>query len=1323
MGTTKPIKDYHTTLKTLFSDYKAEHALAELEDHKLINRSHYSWYTNSFSYALSCDFFVPALWYTLEIRTDLLEAFKEQKVSPYTSYESIRLSVIQLCGTEYTRSMNASMISPDDIKFFLVLGNARPFAPVYRNLSKETFEAFLSGMVTYMLEYDIVDESKYFYDLIEANDHVDKPLKIRLKSYIELYDFLANGVLPQHDVSTADCPGLTLAAIHRVMEGKYQEAIKVFQLALKIQNKTTTMKNMYTNYLYNYFLMLAYYHDGSEESRTKMRQFLNKQGILDYTSLIPSRIIANQALNFDKGWHEHAIISLYNNGATEKIPYIYGYMAYLLARYLNFKCADSMNIRSKPRLMILQHEMQKYLDLTDEEKEHLKSLYGDTPALTSIHFKADWEIVLENLSIVNNTVNSDERSTRLIYILRSSRYNDIEVREQTRLKNGEWGAGKAVAMSRYRNGEIECMDETDKKILDRFRRTYEYAVQLEHVIEFMVGDDRLQYGSYAPFETIKVTEEKPYIMLVKGKDGFKVKSNVPVVDANEPLIIIKHKNTNYSFIKLNDIQRPYYTQLLRLGTFPLDAEDALKSFLPKIGGTVEVHSDLLEGGSTLRTVSGNSMAKVQIRPQKDGMYTVNISAHPLMGGDREFSLGKGDQRYIDETEGERVWVERNLKEEKKVAKMLKAFFESYTIEEQGVEYYESSVMLDSDMNPELTPDLMLPLVEFIQSHPEDIYAEWPEGKSVKMRKSMQSSSWSGSLNQRGMWFELEGDIQIDEDTVLTMAELLDLVANSKSRYVQLGEGEFLALSESLHRQLKALESASSRERGKLHISPFSAALLSEDAINGEIRIGLTNDLVKLRKKIADSENYAPEVPKKLNAQLRPYQVDGFQWMARLNSWGAGALLADDMGLGKTIQTIAFLLLKAKEGASLVVAPASVAPNWKTELQKFAPTLNSIVLNFESDRQKAVENAGAGDIIITTYGILLSEQDCITGRKWNIACLDEAHIIKNRGAKTSAAAMKIQADNRIILTGTPVQNHLSELWSLFQFINPGLLGTFDDFGRRYITQIERDHDMEAQARLDQRVRPFMLRRTKSSVLKELPEKTEIYQTIELSHEEMAIYEVIRQKAEMMLEQTVGDKVDLNVLAEITRLRQASCSASLVEKKWKGTTSKVNALLELLQEVIEGDNRALVFSQFTSFLSIVCKALDDEHIPYYYIDGAVSVRKRTELVKKFQEGGKDSAPVFVISLKAGGLGLNLTGANYVFHLDPWWNPAIEQQATDRAYRIGQNQAVTVYHLIAQSTIEEKIVRLHEQKRELAENILDGTDLSHKLTGKELLDMVKK
>lgn len=380
-------------------------------------------------------------------------------------------------------------------------------------------------------------------------------------------------------------------------------------------------------------------------------------------------------------------------------------------------------------------------------------------------------------------------------------------------------------------------------------------------------------------------------------------------------------------------------------------------------------------------------------------------------------------------------------------------------------------------------------------------------------------------------------------------------------------------------------------------------------------------------------------------------------------------------------------------------------------------MNVTVLNQSEDRSKNIKEAKAGDIIIITYALLNIQQEDLTAREWNVVCLDEAHTIKNANTKMSKAAMRLQAQRRVILTGTPIQNHLAELWNLFQFINPGLLGSAEQFKKKFILPIEGDNDKNRQSQLRKLISPFLLRRTKSEVIDELPEKNEIKLPVELSSDEMAMYEVRRRETEERVRANVGDK--MSTLAEITRLRQMACSCSLVDRKWKLPSSKVLAFIDLAESLDESGNRALVFSQFTSFFEEVKQAMDKAKLSYLYLDGSTPMAMREKLVKDFQTG---KSPFFLISLKAGGLGLNLTGANYVIHLDPWWNPAIEQQATDRAYRIGQKQNVTVYHLISQHTIEEKILRLHKMKRNLSDSLLEGSDIAHAMTQEELLELLQ-
>ena len=450
--------------------------------------------------------------------------------------------------------------------------------------------------------------------------------------------------------------------------------------------------------------------------------------------------------------------------------------------------------------------------------------------------------------------------------------------------------------------------------------------------------------------------------------------------------------------------------------------------------------------------------------------------------------------------------------------------------------------------------------------------------------------------------------------------------------------------------------------------------------------------------------------------MRDYQTDGFEWMMRLASWGAGAVLADDMGLGKTVQTIAVLLARAALGPQLVVVPASVLFNWQEELSRFAPSLKRVILNEQGNREQALKDAGKNTVVITTYGLSVIEAEAISEKTWATAVYDEAHNIKNRETKSFKAALEVKADFRILLTGTPLQNHLAEIWALFEVAVPGLLGSFNRFADRFVLPIERDKDREQQRLLKRLISPFILRRTKADVLNELPEKTETTIKVTLSPEERALYEQLREETQINLQ--TGEINPIQALASLMKLRQAACSPELVDSKLRLPSSKTQAFLGLVHNLMENRHRALVFSQFTGHLALIRRALEQEGIAYLYLDGAVTSSRRQKLVEEFEQG---EMPLFLISLKAGGTGLNLTAADYVIHLDPWWNPAVEDQASDRAYRIGQERPVTVYRLIAADTVEEKILKLHGTKKSLADALLEGTELSRRLGREEIMELL--
>jgi SNF2 family DNA or RNA helicase len=479
---------------------------------------------------------------------------------------------------------------------------------------------------------------------------------------------------------------------------------------------------------------------------------------------------------------------------------------------------------------------------------------------------------------------------------------------------------------------------------------------------------------------------------------------------------------------------------------------------------------------------------------------------------------------------------------------------------------------------------------------------------------------------------------------------------------------------------------------------------------------------ELSARIRAAGSHAPQVPATLQAELRDYQAEGFAWMSRLANLQMGACLADDMGLGKTVQTIAVMLEQRSHGACLVVAPTSVCHNWESELARFAPSLNVHRLAGAPDRAAVIGAIGAGDVLITSYGLLHQEDAALTGRPWHMLVLDEAQNLKNADTKRAKASQKLDAKFRVALSGTPIENYLDELWSLFNTINPGLLGSRDGFQRRFAGPIERDRKSPARDALRALIRPFILRRTKSAVLTELPPRTEKTIFVQLPEEERAFYEAMRRKAMeniAALDGAPGQR-KIHILAEIGKLRRLCCHPALIDPKTPLESAKLAAFLALCDELLRNRHKALVFSQFLGHLEKVRKALDARGVRYQYIDGSVSAQDRAERVTAFQAGDGD---LFLISLKAGGTGLNLTAADYVIHLDPWWNPAVEDQASGRAHRIGQSRPVTVYRLVVEDSIEERILELHGDKRDLAAGLLEGTEASARLNEDELLALIRR
>jgi SNF2 family DNA or RNA helicase len=574
------------------------------------------------------------------------------------------------------------------------------------------------------------------------------------------------------------------------------------------------------------------------------------------------------------------------------------------------------------------------------------------------------------------------------------------------------------------------------------------------------------------------------------------------------------------------------------------------------------------------------------------------------------------------------------------------------------------------------------------------------------------------------WFAASGELQVDEGKVIDLRTLLEMMEKSHGRFVELGENRYLALTDELHRRLQEVSAYGELTADGVRLHPLASFALEELADDVG---GLKSD--KLWKahlsRMQEQTAFEPQLPSTLQAELRDYQLEGYNWLSRLAHWGVGACLADDMGLGKTLQALALMLSRAPQGPTLVIAPTSVCMNWMSEAARFAPTLNMQLFG-PGDRAAQLNNLHGYDVVVTSYGLLQLESELFAKVQWNTIVLDEAQAIKNAATKRSAAVMALQGAFRIAVTGTPLENHLGELWNLFRFINPGLLGSIEQFNLRFAAPIEKpqDHRAElgARKRLRRLIQPFILRRTKSQVLTELPSRTEITLEVDLSADETALYESLRRAALENLEKVEGpaEKKSIQILAEIMKLRRACCNPNLIAPDLKLASSKLAAFAHLLEGLLENKHKVLVFSQFVDHLALIREHLDAQGVSYQYLDGSTSMADRKKRVDAFQAGEGD---VFLISLKAGGVGINLTAADYVIHMDPWWNPAVEDQASDRAHRMGQLRPVTIYRLVARHTIEEGIVDLHQHKRDLADSLLEGSDVSGRMSASEMLAMLQE
>ncbi|MBN4069476.1 MAG: helicase [Alkaliphilus sp.] len=604
-------------------------------------------------------------------------------------------------------------------------------------------------------------------------------------------------------------------------------------------------------------------------------------------------------------------------------------------------------------------------------------------------------------------------------------------------------------------------------------------------------------------------------------------------------------------------------------------------------------------------------------------------------------------------------------------------------------------------------------------------------KKFKSMEIKDSSSFSGGIRLNTGSDMLEFDFNIEG---IEKTELTDVFKSikEKKKYYKLKNGAYLPLNipeiQDVSKLVDSLDlDKKDFEKDLVEIYKYRAMYLDEQLKESSLKFIKRNlSFKELVQNVKEPGDIDFQIPSELEDTMREYQKFGFKWLKTLSKYGLGGILADDMGLGKTLQVLTFLLSEKREkgqAPSIVIAPTSLVYNWEAEIKKFTPDLTVLIIaGSKETRMNSIKNVDGFDVIITSYPLVRRDVDLYNGTVFRYCIIDEAQNIKNHGSINSKAVKRISAKNYFALTGTPIENSLTELWSIFDFIMPGYLLSHAKFKKQFEKPIIKENDNVALRDLQKHISPFLLRRIKKDVLKELPEKIENKIVANLTNQQKIVYmaylKQIKEKIEEEIKEKGFDKSYFGILTGLTRLRQICCHPSLFIDNYEGESGKMLLLEELITESLAGGHRILLFSQFTSMLSIIKTMLNKNKIDYMYLDGSTAMKDRGEMVNEFNNG---ECKIFLISLKAGGTGLNLTGADTVIHFDPWWNPAVEDQATDRTHRIGQKKSVHVMNLITKGTIEEKIHKLQQKKKDMINAVIKpGETLVSKMSKEEVMDL---
>jgi superfamily II DNA or RNA helicase len=933
---------------------------------------------------------------------------------------------------------------------------------------------------------------------------------------------------------------------------------------------------------------------------------------------------------------------------------------------------------------------------------------------------------LESIASEKSTPTESVEATRLVWAISIGKAGALDGIVPMLQKKGARGWNKPKTITLAKILEDNSLSPWDAKVARTIRQNYRGAryatLDLSAALTALVGHPAVVRAE-RPDHLVDLSEGIPELEVIK-KDDKVILKITPMLRAAEPeknyywdpdekrdaevlrlITLVEDSPQRIRVIRFTPAQRRAAQLLAQNMTIPVSAHHELQQAMNALTRHFQVHADHLQAA---REVPAESRLRAELSPMNEGLL-LRLVVTPLGTEGPRVVPGVGRGRLMASVGGESIGASRELELEK-------AYLESVL---EALPFLEDVAANGNDCEWEVPdPEQALAMVEVLPGLPAIAALDWPKGKAVRV-VSVDLSQLSVKVTSERNWFKIEGEAKVDEGMVFTFESLLEASRNH-SRFLPMGNGVYAALTRTLKDRLADLASVAESNKQGTHIPRLAAAWL-DDALDGA-QLKADKEFRSALEKLRAASELAITLPGTLQAELRPYQEDGYVWASRLAHSGFGGCLADDMGLGKTLQSLALLLARAEGGPALIIAPTSVCGNWIAEALRFAPSLSLRIFG-EGDRDAVLTDAAAFDVVVVSYTLLQQSSEKFAAQKWHTVIADEAQAIKNASAKRSQAVFELDADFRLALSGTPVENRLSDLWSIMRFANPGLLGTLARFNERFVTSIERDKSREAQQTLRRLISPFLLRRTKSQVLQELPPRTEQVIRIETGKEEASHYEALRRQAiaqaDLALASNAAGQARMNILAQLTRLRRAACDPRIVTPLFSAPGAKVQAFASLAAELVANGHKALVFSQFVDFLTLLRQPLDEAGISYQYLDGSTAAAERTKRVASFQAGVGD---LFLISLKAGGFGLNLTAADYVFITDPWWNPAAEDQAMGRAHRIGQLRPVTIYRLVTKGTVEEHIVGLHNDKRALAESILGEGDAVHLPSTEELMDLIR-